>query len=749
MNKGPGSKGTRSRFGCRNCKRRKIKCDEQKPRCGKCVSGNLPECDYSIQLQWGRGRPYKTQKVLKMDPIPDLFNSREAIYSTSMNSEGSSSTVNTIPDTPTVTIKTEPFQLQIDDAIQKASDQLVKKHDLPIDLNHLGIVSELIQEDSDHLSMSTSDSVNIPSNQSELPFNPNSEESVVEFMEDFDSYAQDLTSSNKLNKSHNYFHEIPLLHNNHNSLHLPSDEHSDAINSFVEDDDEFWNFLSNTFIQNSAYNDNSNSQSNLLQPLDAKPPESAIKLYKKSLQNEFSRLTSMYNVYHKQIPNGILPLPDMLLSVPYYYESFIFFKEVTSSVLVPMPHHLYRENPVEILLPRLAMGNSTVMAILISFAITHKCYMTNTEEPREVVDQLMARILNDLLTFLQHPETATSDLTLAVILLLSSYDIFSSKQQKWRLHMKGAKQILLSRGVIKTLPNTESSDQQPSVNGVLASSSKMIKESNILAFIIRWFAYIDTLGSLCSPLKPSPEEMNSHLQSIGNTNTELGNHINYDDPRLHSYIDAPEGSNINSIDLFLGFDVKLLAISTELCVLIKRVNCILHSNQGKEVSLPISLITKAMDVEYRLWENYETSLDKVDRNAGADSSHLALATNKLFYYAGLINLYRRVLLLPRQSSMVQKCCRMIRETLEKHVEPGSSAEICSIFCVFICGCEVIDEADQKFFDAKMINLDKKGVPCAPKALQIMRMAWKTSKTHRWGRNWDDIMEETGMDLVFL
>lgn len=52
------TKFTRSRNGCRKCKRLKIKCDEQKPRCQNCIRRNIEVCDYSKVLQWG-GRPYK------------------------------------------------------------------------------------------------------------------------------------------------------------------------------------------------------------------------------------------------------------------------------------------------------------------------------------------------------------------------------------------------------------------------------------------------------------------------------------------------------------------------------------------------------------------------------------------------------------------------------------------------------------------------------------------------------------------
>ncbi|KAF8543644.1 fungal-specific transcription factor domain-containing protein [Trichophaea hybrida] len=47
----------RSRNGCWNCKARKVKCGEEKPRCSNCERLD-EDCDYKIRLSWG-GRPLK------------------------------------------------------------------------------------------------------------------------------------------------------------------------------------------------------------------------------------------------------------------------------------------------------------------------------------------------------------------------------------------------------------------------------------------------------------------------------------------------------------------------------------------------------------------------------------------------------------------------------------------------------------------------------------------------------------------
>lgn len=58
---------------CRNCKARKVKCGEEKPRCSNCERLD-EDCDYKIRLSWG-GRPLKKKQlengVNGQDPNPD------------------------------------------------------------------------------------------------------------------------------------------------------------------------------------------------------------------------------------------------------------------------------------------------------------------------------------------------------------------------------------------------------------------------------------------------------------------------------------------------------------------------------------------------------------------------------------------------------------------------------------------------------------------------------------------------------
>ncbi|SCU92733.1 LAFA_0F12508g1_1 [Lachancea sp. 'fantastica'] len=57
--------GQRSRSGCNNCRRARIKCDETKPECHNCSRRKKGKCDYSLQLVWGGQSSRGAKKVMK------------------------------------------------------------------------------------------------------------------------------------------------------------------------------------------------------------------------------------------------------------------------------------------------------------------------------------------------------------------------------------------------------------------------------------------------------------------------------------------------------------------------------------------------------------------------------------------------------------------------------------------------------------------------------------------------------------
>lgn len=58
----PSGGGSKSRTGCTECKRKRVKCDEGKPVCGKC-NRHPDRCSYALKLSWTQGRPFKKPRI--------------------------------------------------------------------------------------------------------------------------------------------------------------------------------------------------------------------------------------------------------------------------------------------------------------------------------------------------------------------------------------------------------------------------------------------------------------------------------------------------------------------------------------------------------------------------------------------------------------------------------------------------------------------------------------------------------------
>lgn len=87
-----GRKAPRSRTGCKRCKERRFKCDEEKPDCGRCQAAGFPCPGYNQSLKWStkhevfnptqrRAQSYKSElrtPILQEDTAVDIAGSLEA-----------------------------------------------------------------------------------------------------------------------------------------------------------------------------------------------------------------------------------------------------------------------------------------------------------------------------------------------------------------------------------------------------------------------------------------------------------------------------------------------------------------------------------------------------------------------------------------------------------------------------------------------------------------------------------------------
>lgn len=501
------------------------------------------------------------------------------------------------------------------------------------------------------------------------------------------------------------------------------------------------------------------------------------------------------------IPRGLLPLPDILLSVPYYCDSFQFYLNSTSEILIPAHPSLY-DNPFKVVIPRLAMSNDSLMSLMIAFGISHKSYLLNTTDSTEVIDQLLSRTLDELLKLLQNKETATSDLTLSVVMLLSSFFVFTFNSNKWKIHLQGARQILLMRGYKRPFHK---------LNGeFVEGSNNEIKERKLVFFLVRWFAYLDLMANLSSPLLPTDEEFNKFLidlkenpdfveqtiadspsindiNSIGvdnesdsllnpftevdNNTTPNNNNINNngDDNKTKGDIDYDIeefqernkllGESHNNVDFFLGFNISYLPVFKKIINLIKIQNMLIKKheydklinvnefNKNEIFRIDPRIVSKCLDIELSLREEDKLSEEVAKLKPGAnplDIHHITvLASNRGFLLMAILNLYRRVLLIPKTDKIIQRVIKEMISTFTNYIPSGSGADLCNIFPLFCAGSDATDLNDREFIIQRLEVLSSKASPGARMAIKVVKKCWATNS------NWFDLMFKDKIDAVIV
>ena len=85
-----------------------------------------------------------------------------------------------------------------------------------------------------------------------------------------------------------------------------------------------------------------------------------------------------------------------------------------------------------------------------------------------------------------------------------------------------------------------------------------------------------------------------------------------------------------------------------------------------------------------------------------------IAVNAAFHFAGLIHLYRRVLVMPKEDPEVQRAVREIAGKSDE-VRHGGSAEACLIFPMFTAGCEAVDVDLREKFLKRLQHVETYGM----------------------------------------
>lgn len=562
-----------------------------------------------------------------------------------------------------------------------------------------------------------------------------------------------------------------------NTLTEVKDSTSQAVNLFtppslplpqgnIPEDEMFSSFLS-MFNMSGNYN---------VSPFDLLP------------QNLVLPSASVLSNIHLSSLNLPLPLPRLLTESSHNMDLFEFYIRETSSLLTPTQESPFFKNPFKFLISQMAVQSDTLMNILLAFSANHKNQITNQIEeldengnvykrsentetddsniPLEIqqilsplnepksqqsnktlVNNYLSKTINDLMGQLESSTERTSDTTLATVLMLTLFDIFfGDKRRSWREHLDGARNLFAERL------------KQSNIEGVDDLTIILPFDTQISTnFLFWWFSYVDIVASLSSvspisslktssPPKPadSPNPMNSPIFSYRFPNfckaqTDL------------DYL-SEKRANLDDIERGIGVDPKILSLMGDISVLV-------YFHDDFDKSAPDhSTLVKALELDHNLEEYVKVSekeRDQVMDKFKTSDSHVLKekleaykvlrATNIVFAYSGLLQLKRRILQIPLSSSIIKDILKKITSLIDSYIPVESSTTSCIIFCLFCCGCDLIESDMKKYRYVYLDRIDRlttKGVSSVTIAKSIMLECWRDKK------NWWDILLEKNLDLTF-
>lgn len=773
----------RSRLGCHRCKKLKIKCSEEKPACASCIKARVT-CDYSIKLTWG-GRPYKD--VLKRKSCSTIGN----FHSLGMKLKPLA-TGTTMSKANTIEFVSSDFSPSpnLASPIQFSHSMDSTDHSVPRNQTAGSFHQFLGIDLRFSTSLSGSSLEVVPSNTSRNP-RYNDWASVTGIRPVEGSFKPTEAAETKYSALQNNFSQENLeFPSGVSPLGIPRSSNNQLPHTTQITTPEF---LAVTNQINTDQLPNSPTPSRALDTeladgFDADlarierafPPEQRLPFY----QNNFGRspprkdsfdsekleleLTSVLDHFPRKhesfvqkrnelihtvsaqysIPPQIVPLPEILLKVPYYRQLFHFWVNVAADNLVPAPY-LYKDNPFKKILPQMAMHYPGLLTTILAFAARARDDLEGSLGTHlNIIDQLLGRSCDELLKQLQDESEATSDGTFAMSLLLSSFEVVHSNDfNKHRAHATGASQIMSAR-----TKKLRRSDDSPSalddeISSTSSSSSLTRKnESDIAYFLLRWFVYVDVIGALSST-----RDRGKYLQAYRNferySPVESIPHLEVDDSE-------------RDIDFILGFDPKFLPHFVNISLLIDEVEKYMQQPNSDLTCLPQYIVGAALELKEKLHKSYEAGEAKrllifdqlIERNGPFSQSkskdlmqkdNILRSTNKLYYNTGLLNLYRRVYLLPRLSPLVQGLISEMTEIFEFYIDPHSTAQICTIFSLFCAGCDNLDEKKKFFYKHRFQDLVEHKNMNAVKSLVIMDRCWET------GEDWITAANTLDIDLVLM
>jgi Fungal specific transcription factor domain len=385
---------------------------------------------------------------------------------------------------------------------------------------------------------------------------------------------------------------------------------------------------------------------------------------------------------------------------PAYSHLYSHFIRDTCRVLVPYDDH---NNPFRTILAQLALQPSAqhLLAALLASSAAHRAGMKGEPPPVHLISSLLQTTLQGLRKALADPTDASQDTTLATAIALSSYNIIASDVQHWRMHLDGAREIILHR-------------RRMGANG---------QESSIRTFLSKWFAYLDVIAG-ASGLTLKEHDYGSAVKLIEDVT---------ESPPKNSW-------EPSQFDTFTGFTERLLPLLLRIGKLAhqKRVAQHVHIDLSHDHEFMENLDTLERDLNAA---EANTIVLPNDIKIDAILEQQLRACNDAFHAAARIHIQRRL----RNMTSDE-----VKPTVEKAVHAiqlvpvGSGPEISLLYPLFSAGVEATGTF-RDFATYRMEQMEKIGIGNVQRAKKVMLETWRRSDLNG-SVNWEDVMEGMGWDL---
>jgi hypothetical protein len=400
------------------------------------------------------------------------------------------------------------------------------------------------------------------------------------------------------------------------------------------------------------------------------------------------------------IPQPLQPVTSPLLERnPAFRHLYHHFINRTCGALVPYDD---QKNPFRTILAQMALHPSAqhLLAALLASSAAHRAGIKGEQPPKYLISNLLQTTLSGLRKALDNPTEASQDTTLATAIALSSYNIISSDVQHWRMHLDGAREIILHRR---------------------RTSPKPIHESSIHTFLFKWFAYLDVIAG-ASGLTLKEHNYDSAVSLIEDVTDTKGH----------------ESLGLAEIDRFTGFTASLLPI-------LLRIGKLAHekrtaSRKGIDLTTNPEFIVNIMRLEYDL---NTAELDTINFPPDIDAAleQQLRACNEAFHAAARLHVERR--LRGMSSAQVRNTVEQVFTAIER-VPEGCGPEISLLYPLFSAGVEATGER-RTYAEYRMTEMEKIGIGNVQRAKRVMLETWEASKRNG-SVQWEDVMEEMGWDL---